>query len=119
VDYLTLFADQEENVIDVFSEEFKDDWRYDNLKNPIAMTWLISFEQIWRRDPLAADYLLFIACIDPKDIPQSLLPAGASQKREIDAIGTLKAYLFIIKQAADQVLDLHWLVYLTTRNWLQ
>jgi hypothetical protein len=72
---------QEEAVIDLLSEEFEDDRRYDSIKNPVAMTWLISFEQIRHRDPLAADYLSFMACIDPKDIPQSLLPGGASRKR--------------------------------------
>jgi hypothetical protein len=34
VDYLSLLADQEEAVIDLLSEEFEDDGRYDNVKNP-------------------------------------------------------------------------------------
>ena len=118
-DYLSLLADQEEEVIDLLSEEFEDDGRYHNVKNPVATTWLISFDQIRHRDPLAADYLSFIACIDPKDIPQSLLPAGASQKKETDAIGTLDAYSFIIRRPADLALDLHRLVHLATRNWLR
>jgi GTPase SAR1 family protein len=118
-DYLSLLADQEEEVINLLSEEFEDNGRYNNIKNPVATTWLISFEQIRNRDPLAADYLSFMACIDPKDIPQSLLPAGASRKKEIDAIGTLNAYSFISKRPADEVLDLHRLVHLSTRNWLR
>lgn len=60
-----------------------------------------------------------MAYIDAKDIPQSLLPAGASRKKEVDAIGTLEAYSFIIKRAIDAALDLHRLVHLATRNWLQ
>ena len=118
-DYLSLLADQEEEVIDLLSEEFEDDGRYHNVKNPVATTWLISFDQIRHRDPLAADYLSFMACIDPKDIPQSLLPAGASRKKETDAIGTLDAYSFIIRRPADLALDLHRLVHLATRNWLR
>ncbi|KAM3072468.1 hypothetical protein ACMFMG_009268 [Clarireedia jacksonii] len=118
-DYLSLLTEQEDDIIDLLSEEFEDDSRYDNIKNPVATTWLISFEQIRYRDPLAADYLSFIACIDPKDIPQSLLPVGESRKKEIDAIGTLDAYSFIIKRVADQALDLHRLVHLATRNWLK
>jgi len=118
-DYLSLLAEQEEDVIDLLSEEFEDDGRYNNIKNPVATTWLISFEQIRHRDSLAADYLSFMACIDAKDIPQSLLPAGASRKKEVDAIGTLEAYSFIVKRAADAALDLHRLVHLATRNWLQ
>jgi hypothetical protein len=119
VDYLSLLADQEEEVIDLLSEEFEDNGRYYNVKNPVATTWLISFNQIRHRDPLAANYLLFMACIDPKDIPQSLLLAGASRKKEIDAIGTLDAYSFITRRPADLALNLYWLVHLATRNWLR
>jgi tetratricopeptide (TPR) repeat protein len=118
-DYLSLITDQEEAVIDLLSEQFEDDGRYDNIKNPVAITWLISFEQIQDRDPLAAEYLSFMACIDSKDIPLSLLPPGVSRKKEIDAIGTLEAYSFILKRATDLALDLHRLVHLATRNWLR
>ena len=118
-DYVLLLADQEVEVIELLSEEFEDDGRYRDVKNPVATTWLISFEQIRQRDPLAADYLSFMACVEPKDIPQSLLPPGASRKREIDAIGTLTAYSFITRRPADMALDLHRLVHLATRNWLR
>jgi tetratricopeptide (TPR) repeat protein len=118
-DYVSLFDDREENVIEVLSEEFEDEGRYRDLKNPIATTWLISFEQIRVRDPLAADYLSFMSCIDAKAIPLSLLPPAQSKKKEIDAIGTLSAYSFITKRPADQSFDLHRLVHLATRNWLR
>jgi hypothetical protein len=119
VDYLSLLAEQEEDVVDLLSEEFEDDWRYRNVKNPVAMTWLISFEQIRYRDPLAADYLSFMACIDAKNIPKPLLPLGRSRKKEIDAIGTLDAYSFIARRPADLAIDVHRLVHLATRNWLR
>jgi len=45
-DYLLLLDDQEEGVIDILSEEFEDNRRYRNVKNLVATTWLISFEQI-------------------------------------------------------------------------
>ncbi|KAH8678794.1 hypothetical protein BGZ60DRAFT_446050 [Tricladium varicosporioides] len=118
-DYLSLLKDQEEEVIDLLSEEFEDDGRYYNIKNPVATTWLVSFEQIRHRDPLAADYLSFMCCIDSRNIPQLLLPPGPSRKKEIEAIGTLDAYSFISKRPADLALDIHRLVHLSTRNWLR
>jgi tetratricopeptide (TPR) repeat protein len=118
-DYLSLLADQEEEVINLLSEEFEDDRRYYNIKNPVATTWLVSFEQIRHRDPLAAKYLSFMCCIESKDIPQSLLPPGPSRKKEIEALGTLNAYSFITKRPADAALDLHRLVHLSMRNWLR
>jgi hypothetical protein len=76
-----------------------------------------------RADPLSRSsssrHLSFMACIGPKGIPQSLLPAGASRKRETDAIGTLDIYSFIIRWSADLALDLHRLVHLAARNWLR
>lgn len=62
-DYLSLLKEKEEDIIDLSSEEFEDNGRYHNVKNPVATTWLISFEQIRRRDPLAAEYLSFMACV--------------------------------------------------------
>jgi len=117
-DYLSLLKEQEEEVIDLLSQDFEDEGRYGNVKNPIATTWLLSFEQIRHHDPLAAEYLSFMACVEPKNIPRSLLPPGPTRKKEIDAIGTLDAYSFIIRRPADTTLDLHRLVHLATRNWL-
>ncbi len=67
--YTALLDDIEQNIIDVLSKEFEDEGRYESIKNPIATTWLISFEQIRTRDPLAAEYLSFMSCVDAKDIP--------------------------------------------------
>ncbi len=123
--YLSLLVDQEEEVIDLLSEHFEDDSRYPDddrsvkRKNPVAMTWLISFEQIRVRDPSAAEFLSFIACVDSKNVPLSLLPPGLSRKKEIDALGTLSAYSFVYKRQADSSLDVHRLVHLATRNWLR
>ncbi|XTI82855.1 hypothetical protein V2W45_1338000 [Cenococcum geophilum] len=50
-DYLSLLAEQEEEVIGLLSEEFEDG-RYRNMKNSVATTWLISFGQIRQRDQL-------------------------------------------------------------------
>ncbi|KAF7508661.1 hypothetical protein GJ744_009053 [Endocarpon pusillum] len=118
-DYLSLLNEQEGDVIELLSEDFEDEYRYSSIKNPVATTWLISFEQIRRRDPLAADYLSFMACIDAKAVPQSILPPGPSRKKAIEAIGTLSAYSFLTKQTTGQLFDLHQLVHIATRNWLR
>ena len=81
--------------------------RYPNMKNSVATTYLISFEQIQENDHLAAEYLSFMACIDPKDIPQYIRPPGLSRKKEIDVISTLTAYSFISRRLASLTLDLY------------
>jgi hypothetical protein len=72
-----------------------------------------------RQDTLAANNLLFIACIDPTDIPLALLPMTSPCEKGIDAIGTLDAYSFVTKRTAQSALDLYRLVHLSTRNWLK
>jgi tetratricopeptide (TPR) repeat protein len=118
-EYAALLEDTEQNITDILSEEFEDEGRYSDVRNPVATTWFISFKQIQRHDPLAAEYLSFMSCIDAKDIPQSLLPPAESTKKAFDAIGTLSAYSFVTRHQGSQLLDLHRLVHLATRNWLR
>jgi tetratricopeptide (TPR) repeat protein len=116
-DYIELLQDQESEVIELLSEDFGDDWRYSEIQNPVATTWLISFQQVQQLNQLAADYLLFMACINPRDIPKSLVPETVSKKKSTDAVGLLKAFSFINEQGGR--LSLHRLVHLSTRNWLR
>ena len=56
--------------------------------------------------------LSIMSCIDPRDIPQSLLPLESSQVKQQNALGLLKAYSFITGQANDRIISLHRLVHL-------
>jgi nucleoside phosphorylase/tetratricopeptide (TPR) repeat protein len=114
--YSALLQEQEPEVVELLSEDFKDEGRYEDLQNPVITTWLISFKQIQCQDQLAADFLSFIAYINPRNIPRSLLPMPASRKRGIDALGLLNAYAFINSQ--DTGINLHRLVHISMRNWL-
>lgn len=120
-DYTALLQEQESAVIELLSEDFgdRDEGRYKDVQSPVATTWLISFQQIQQLDPLAADYLSFMACISPLAIPQDLLPEAASRKKRADAVGLLKAFSFVSEQIKGRTLSLHPLVYLSTRNWLR
>ncbi|KAF2452985.1 hypothetical protein BDY21DRAFT_417479 [Lineolata rhizophorae] len=88
-------------------------------KSPVATTWLVSFDQIRRDDELAAEYLSFMAVLEPKMIPESILPRESPEERMIHAIGTLKGYSFITEHDGGTSYDMHRLVHLAMRNWLQ
>ncbi|CRG89878.1 hypothetical protein PISL3812_06917 [Talaromyces islandicus] len=117
--YLSLLVEQEDVLLELLSQDFEDDWRYDRLQNPVAATWLISFRQIQRSNSLAADYLSFMACVHPRNIPRSLLPPATSIIQQQKALGLLKAYSFITGEDYDRVIHLHRLVHLASRNWLK
>lgn len=120
--YTSLLQNKDE-VIELLSENFEDHGRYPEAKNPIATTWIISFDQIRSQDPLAARILSFISCILRGNIPASLLPHGNSEVERTKAIGTLTAYAFITKrenqQQKHESYDTHRLVHLATQNWLK
>ncbi|KAJ5728271.1 kinesin [Penicillium malachiteum] len=87
-EYLELLQDQESEVVELLSEEFTDQGRYEEIQNPVITTWLVSFKRIQHENQLAADILFFMACCNPRNIPTSLLPLPTSKKRQIDALGT-------------------------------
>jgi tetratricopeptide (TPR) repeat protein len=117
--YMSLLGEQEESTIELLGKEFDDDRRYTEIQNPVATTWLVSFTQILQVDKIASDYLSFMACINPRDIPDSILPATTSATRKVEALGLLKAYSFVSAQVDDGMFSLHRLVHLATRNWLR
>ncbi|KAE8420282.1 hypothetical protein BDV36DRAFT_307001 [Aspergillus pseudocaelatus] len=115
--YLTLLQEEEEGAVELLSEDFSDPGRYNDVHNPVITTWLISLKQIQHQSQLAADYLSFMACIDARNIPQSLLPPRPSRKESFDALGLLNAYSFT--NIEDSNIHMHRLVHIATRNWLR
>ncbi|KAK3314373.1 P-loop containing nucleoside triphosphate hydrolase protein, partial [Apodospora peruviana] len=113
-EYFELCLSSGEEVIDLLSRDFDDLHRYDNSQNPIATTWLISFQHISKHYPLAADYLRCMSFLVEKDIPQFLLLLALTKREAIEALGTLKAYAFVTQHAY----DIHRLVQLSMLNWL-
>jgi tetratricopeptide (TPR) repeat protein len=116
--YVDLLDTQEQSAIELLSEDFEDKGRYKCTRNPVATTWLTSFEQIRRQNPTAANYLCVMACLQEKDIPISLLPhmAEVEQKK---TLGVLSSYSFLRVRHEVARLDMHRLVHLATRNWLR
>ena len=124
-DYLEILRGQEVDKIELLGKDFEDEGRYDadldpnGSRNAIATTWLISFEHIQHQNQMAVDYLAFMAFMEPKDIPLSLLPAAESRIKFQDAIGILDSYGFVTRRTGSQALDMHRLIHLATRNWLR
>jgi tetratricopeptide (TPR) repeat protein len=123
-DYVSLF-EHAGAEIELFSEQFEDSSRYREMESTIAKTWHISFDQIRKQDPLAAEYLSFIACIDRVNIPQSLLPLRGSAVQQVKALGTLIGYAFITERQQtrqrvdrERFLDMHRLVHVASIAWL-
>lgn len=115
-DYRSSNAD--ESMAKLLSRDFEDRTRYRGTNNPVATTWLISFEHISRDNQLAAEYLRLICFFAEKDIPTSLLRRADDGLQFDEAIGVLKAYAFITQREDQDSFDIHRLVSLAMRNWL-
>ncbi|KAH7016518.1 uncharacterized protein B0I36DRAFT_254159, partial [Microdochium trichocladiopsis] len=116
--YLGLLRGAEKDAVRLLGREFRDSTRYQNSHNAIATTWIISFDQILKSDPFAVDLLSFIACIEPKAIPQWIMPGSESEETEL-AIGILCSFSFLVRRGDDDMFDMHSLVHMATREWIQ
>ncbi|KAK4443239.1 TPR-like protein [Podospora aff. communis PSN243] len=118
-DYLGLLRGTPRDMVSLMSREFRDKTRYKGTQNAVATTWLVSFEQIRKFESAAADLLAFISRIQPKGIPRSLLPPCESEEETTNAIGTLCAYSFLSSRGDNEVFDMHSLVHMATRIWVE
>ncbi|RKK81566.1 hypothetical protein BFJ68_g17607, partial [Fusarium oxysporum] len=117
-EYLQLFENTDRDRIELLSAEFQDDTRYEQSQDPVATTWFISFNQIRKADELASRILMFLAYVEPRAVPQSMLPEGETQQQMTRAIGTLCGYRFLDRRGSSEVFDMHSLVHLAIMSWV-
>lgn len=129
-EYIQLLDNSDESLVALLSEPFHTIGRGDETPNALAQAWILSFDQISKRDPLAADFISFISMFDRQAIPsrfiveyQQLLGDVKESNKDILALlraksmGTLKAYSFVT-ETKDGTYDMHRLVQLVTREWI-
>ncbi|KAG7429090.1 Kinesin light chain [Fusarium oxysporum f. sp. raphani] len=116
--YLEYCRSSNATLVKLLSRNFEDRGRYGGIKNPVATTWLISFEHISRDSPRAGEYLRFMCFLAERDIPLSLLPPANDEMEGDEAVGTLEAYGFITRREEGGSMDMHRLVRLAMWNWL-
>ncbi|QLI65467.1 uncharacterized protein G6M90_00g027870 [Metarhizium brunneum] len=116
--YLGLLRGAEKDVTRLLGREFKDSTRYRGSRNAVGTTWLVTFDQIEKSDPVAVDLLSFISCIEPKAIPQSILSNIEPEQMEW-AVGTLRSYSFLVRREDSSTFDMHSLVHMATREWVK
>lgn len=114
-----LLHEQEEDVVELLSEDSQAHGRYNHADNTIALTWLTLFRKIKKLDPLAAEYLSHLAFLGQRCIPELFLPRLATRKNIVEALGLPEYYLFITIQPGDKPIILHHVVHLAVWHWLR
>ncbi|KAI9766019.1 MAG: hypothetical protein M1840_007026, partial [Geoglossum simile] len=118
--YLQLFRASAENQANLLSNRDVRDLRRDHsIQHAVLMAWQISFSQIRETTPAATDLLALISMFDRQGIPEYLLHDNTNQLQFEDAIAPLVSFGLIRAQVGQQSFEMHSLVQLSTRKWLE
>ena len=128
--YLNNYRASDTGKVHLLSENFEDDIRDPESKNPVALTWVVTFEYMRKSNSVAANTLCLMSMFNAQAIPESILCSETRDETEKllmeRALGVLQAYSMIslrhsgskTQEKQGRSFDLHRLVRLVTRNWL-
>ncbi len=118
--YLELLRRDEKSQIHLLSKDEADLRRDPGVPNSVIRTWQISFSQIKDQNPAAADLLSCMCMLDRQGIPEFLFHEDGDQSLEFDeAIGILIRFSFVIEGKEQGGFEIHRLVQLATRKWIE
>lgn len=71
--YCRVLEESDSTFADQLSEDFQTEGRDEESLNAVAKTWMVSFDHIRDRDPLASKFLSIMSLFDRNAIPEKLL----------------------------------------------
>ena len=98
--------------------------------DPVATTWVLSYQKIEQANPAAAELLRFCAFLAPDAIPEELITQNASELGDMlgpvaenplllnKAIGEILKYSLLNREIQSKTLDIHRLVQAVIQNSL-
>jgi hypothetical protein len=118
--YLQLFCESESNQTHLLQHQDAKDLRRDpSIRHAVITTWQLSFEQIHRDWSAATDLLALMSMFDRQEIPESLVRANGDELQFEDAVAPLINFSLVKYQIETASFDLHRLVQLSVRTWLE
>ena len=128
--YLEEYRQSDERKTSLLNQEAGRLRRDEEASNAILITWQISFNYIRRRRQSAADLLSLMSFFDRQGIHDSLLRSPSDTAHEhVSAVQvndrfeedvlTLRDYSFITVTSDTNTFEMHNLVQLATRTWLE
>ncbi|KAF2466639.1 uncharacterized protein BDR25DRAFT_327985 [Lindgomyces ingoldianus] len=119
--YLELFRESEANQMHLLGKkELKDIRRDHSIRHAVIATWQISFKYIQKTAPSAADLLAMMSMFDKQGIPRWLLQTNSVSQLDFDdALAPLLSFSLVRTEIGEQALEMHRLVQLSMRTWLE
>ncbi|KAJ6016490.1 hypothetical protein N7540_011081 [Penicillium herquei] len=118
--YLQLFHESEWKRTRLLQNEDSADLRRDpSIRYAVITTWQLSFEQIRQERPAATDLLALMSMFDRQGIPEDLVRDNDQDILDFhDALAPLLRYSLIRVETNERLFDMHRLVQLSVRAWL-
>ncbi|KFZ13479.1 hypothetical protein V501_03685, partial [Pseudogymnoascus sp. VKM F-4519 (FW-2642)] len=118
--YLMLYRQNEQSQSRLLGQEYGDLRRAPGVRNSVFRTWQISFDQIKQNNPQAAELLSLMAMFDRQGIPEFLLCIKYPNPLDLEeALGPLYEFSLITIENGGKTFEMHRLVQLATRKWLE
>ncbi|KAH7308302.1 hypothetical protein BKA65DRAFT_601734 [Rhexocercosporidium sp. MPI-PUGE-AT-0058] len=118
--YLDLFHESEANQNSLLNNNDAKDLRRDHsTRDAVITTWQVSFNQIQGTNPEATDLLALMSMFDRQGIPERLLHDGTRRLQFEAAIAPLLSFSLIRGQVEQKSFEMHRLVQLSTRKWVE
>jgi hypothetical protein len=118
--YLNLLRAGDADTQDLLEQNYYEPGRDSEVQNSVILTWKISFDQISKQKPRAAEILSLMAVLDRLSISDTLLRKPNESKVHFDrAIGTLKAFYLVTEKKNMGSFQIHRLVQLSLQRWLE
>ena len=128
-EYLAVLDSDREQRVKLLTHKFGDihredleDGRGDDMRESILGAYFITFEQIKKEMPLAADFLYLIACLDRQNIPEAVfleLNGVGNTAAFYEAIGKLLDFSLVTRSTERTKYEVHRLVQLSTEAYLE
>ncbi|KAE8454609.1 hypothetical protein EG329_000232 [Mollisiaceae sp. DMI_Dod_QoI] len=117
-EYLEVFHTNDSEIQDLLSEDLPDHRR--ESPSSVIRTWKVSFDQIRKQKPRAAEILSLMAMLDRQGIPKTLLRKDGEPGVEFTtAFGTLQAFSLVTAEKGGESFEIHRLVQVSTQKWLE
>ena len=118
-DYVRMLQDDDSELAALLDRGVPDLRRDSQASNSVLQTWKLSFDQIQKQRPRAAEILSLMAVFDRQSIPKMLLQRDKERKSDfVTACGILQAFSLISVAREEGNFSLHRLVQLFTISWL-
>jgi hypothetical protein len=118
--YLALYRNNEASQSRLLDEESGDLRRDPGVPNSVIRTWQISFDQIKDKWPSAAKLLSVLVMLDRQGIPDFLLHAIHPNDLDLEAaLSPLEEFSLISVEKGSTRFEIHRLVQLATRRWVE